>query len=181
MPAVKLKRSPLKLDCAGAGEKGRSRTEQQHTDACCLDKKLSKFRDIHTGRLDLPEVSEQLSEVVNVNLNADGGLIKQGIHARDQVWYKLPEDIRMKFGNDPHLFMDYYHDPANEEQLVKDGLKKRPGKVGYADKNGVIHTVIDRGLNAEQKKDALAEFNALSDADKTKIIDDFKASQPATT
>ena len=47
------------------------------------------------------------------------------IKARD-TFDMVPSDIRKQFDNDPAKFMDFVHDPANEQWLIDNGLAEAP-------------------------------------------------------
>lgn len=69
---------------------------------------------------------------------------------------EVPAKIRQRFNNDPQRFMDFIHDPANTEELVKMGLAKEPpitdtpptALTPQGDQNGSITTTA--GHRTEQ-------------------------------
>jgi hypothetical protein len=45
------------------------------------------------------------------------------VKATAEEFMRIPADIRQRFDNDPQKFLMYVADPANDEQLRKDGFK----------------------------------------------------------
>lgn len=42
-----------------------------------------------------------------------------------ETFMSLPSSVRQQFDNDPGAFMDFVHDPANEDKMVEMGLARK--------------------------------------------------------
>lgn len=70
------------------------------------------------------------------------------IKARD-TFAAVPSEIRKQFDNDPAKFMDFVHNPENQENLVQMGLAIAPEVIQPIDVNVVTQTPEPAGTTPE--------------------------------
>lgn len=109
----------------------KSLTVQADKDRCCVNNILSKFRQTglmdhvreHEGRYGDFTTADDFQEAMTIVAHAQ------------QSFDLLPSEIRKEFDNDPREFLDFVHNPENEEKLVAMGLAK--AKVVSQDENNM--------------------------------------------
>lgn len=105
-------------------ETGKGLTKQSFTDETNINLIMRKaqktglvsFVNKHQGEyMDAPEMDFQ--EAMNY------------VNEANQMFLDMPAKLRKQFDNDAGKFLDYVHDPQNEESLYEMGLAIRPTEV----------------------------------------------------
>jgi len=97
-----------------------SRTEQHHRTECDINVLLGRYRA--TGQLPAYSKMGSFMDVTSMDFQSAMDIVASGSRAFES----LPSAIRNRFQNDPALFLDFVHDPANKDDLVKMGLAVAP-------------------------------------------------------
>lgn len=108
------------LDCAGAGELGRSKTRQSMKDETDINRILSRY--VQTGLLN--HVAMKTPVYGDVSQVRDYREAIEEVRAVRDFFVKLPAKIRTRFANDPAAFLDFMSDEANAAEAKELGLTK---------------------------------------------------------
>ena len=92
-------------------------TEQSHKKECDMNYIIRKFQatglithaKTHEGKYDDID-STDFREAMEIVTNANA------------MFADLPSNIRKRFGNDPTEFMDFVHNPANQDEMMTLGI-----------------------------------------------------------
>jgi phage internal scaffolding protein len=103
------------------GEESESMTEQSHKDEVDINKIVAR----HGNDLTAQMRSLQNFRFDDVQHNDFQESMNAIIQARD-TFEQVPKEIRRMFDNDPAKFLDYVHNPENNEQLLEWGLINPP-------------------------------------------------------
>lgn len=98
-----------------------SHVQQQFVRECDINNILKRYRATGLMRQlpgqprygdfsDIPDYQDALNTVIRA----------------EEAFGRLPSDLRTRFDNDPQKFLDFVHDPANQEELYELGLAQRP-------------------------------------------------------
>lgn len=118
----KIIRKRVVLDCQKAIEDGETiRVEQSHKDEVNINNIVKK----HGVDLVTKVAALQAFQFDDVTGNDFQESMNAIIKARD-TFESVPSDIRKRFGNDPAAFMDFVHNPDNNDQLIQWGMKNPP-------------------------------------------------------
>lgn len=97
---------------------GETKAQQHMKDECDVNFILAKYKRTglithvkrHAGQygdfLSVPDYHTAMNEVIKAN----------------DMFAELPAEIRKMFGNDPAAFLDFVHNPDNEEKMREIGL-----------------------------------------------------------
>lgn len=95
-----------------------SLTVQADKDRCCVNNILSKYRK--TGLID--HIRQHEGRYVDVSTVGDFQDAMNIVTQAEQSFELLPSEIRKDFDNDPSKFLEFVHNPDNEQKLVDYGL-----------------------------------------------------------
>lgn len=135
----------VQTDCAGE-----SRTKQSFKNECDINRILRQF--YRTG----------LVSHVSKRQGYYGDFIGAGtyhdalnlIHEARDMFLELPAKIRAEFDNDPAKFLDFVHDPENEEQMREMGLlnakAEKPVQEQIKETEENLSTILSDALEANQ-------------------------------
>lgn len=94
-----------------------SMTKQSHKDECNIN--LIIKRHDSTGLLThVRNMSPTYGEVTGDDFRDS----MEKVIAAEQAFGELPSGLRKEFQNDPALFLDFVHDPENQDRMVELGL-----------------------------------------------------------
>lgn len=110
------------VDCAAAGEAGRSVTRQSEAEACDINNIIKRY---DAGGL-LTHVNERSPQYLDISEVGDYRTALERVRATEAFFMGLPADIRSKFANDAAAFLDFMSDPANLEAAKEMGLVPEP-------------------------------------------------------
>lgn len=154
-------RSPLTIDCKKSGEAGRSRTRQEHAKTQDINLMVRKHKDLNAAEaIKLYELTDQVMLSGDFDMDKSYGSVVAKKRVLDAAWSKIPAEVRKAHNNDPQQFIDFVDNPSNQKECVKRGYKKENRMVKYMDKSGALLYEIPAGLNAEDKKAAIADYEA---------------------
>lgn len=99
----------------------KSRTKQEFVNECDINNIIKRYRvtgllrqhtlePLYGDFTKIPDYQESLNVVIR----------------GQEAFARLPSDLRTKFDNDPSVFLKFMADPANEDEIYKLGLAKRP-------------------------------------------------------
>lgn len=94
-----------------------SRTQQHLAHDQDINVIMSRF--VRTG--ELPQAS-RLPTFGDFNVVTDYQTALNALNEAKASFMSLPPDVRLRFGNDPHAFLDFTSDPSNLPELKKLGL-----------------------------------------------------------
>lgn len=94
-----------------------TKTQQQFKEETDINTIVDRFG--LTGELPTDVVVPQSGDFTNV---VDYQTALNLVIAGRDAFAEMPADVRKRFGNDPALFMEFVHDPANLEEARKLGL-----------------------------------------------------------
>lgn len=100
-----------------------SLVQQEFKDECDINNIVSKF--LRTGELPDPVAVPQYGDFTGI---PDYQTALNMVIQADAAFMQLDPNVRARFDNDAGRFMDFVHDPANGDELLKLGLriKKEP-------------------------------------------------------
>lgn len=133
-----IQRPRVQIDCQAAIADGeRVLTEQSHKDKVDINQIVKK----NAGNMELITKTAALTQFVydDVTTNNFQEMMDQMIRARD-TFQNVPSAIRKQFGNDPAAFMDFVHNPDNNQQLIDWGLANAPAPEAQPVRVEVINT-----------------------------------------
>lgn len=97
-----------------------SMTKQSFVAECDINNIVKEFTQ--TGQVS--HVNEKARQGAYVDL-PDSMDFQQGlemVRAAETAFMTLPAQVRARFGNDPAQFLEFFQDPANQEEAIKLGL-----------------------------------------------------------
>lgn len=110
------------VDCAGAGEEGRSKTKQSMKAETDINNILARFAK--SGLLvHVNERSPVYADVSDVN---DYREAISRVREVEGFFGGLPSKVRSHFGNDPAAFLDFMTDPSKAAEAAELGLIPKP-------------------------------------------------------
>lgn len=101
--------------------KDKSRAHQSFKAECDINNILKKFHK--TGIID--HYSQFKGEYGDFTSSTDYHENLIAMQKANDAFASLPSPIRTKFDNDPTLFLDFVHDPDNEEEMIEMGLARQ--------------------------------------------------------
>lgn len=155
-------RSPLTIDCKNSGEPGRSRTRQEHRRTQDINLMVKKHKDLNAVEaIKLYQRTDAVLQAGDFNMDNDYGAVVARKRVLDRAWLNIDAEIRKEFKNDPQAFINWVDDPKNQDEVIKRGFKRTNKKVKYIDAGtGNLLYEIPAGLNAEEKQQAIADYEA---------------------
>lgn len=104
---------------------GSGRTKQSFKAECDINNIMARFQ--RTGVLDFTNRhAPQYFDCTGIEFQRAVELVGLG----KEMFGDLPSALRARFGNDPAEFFDFVQDPANEQELIRLGLKEKPKAEG---------------------------------------------------
>ena len=99
-----------------------SKTDQQYKDDCDVNEIIRRYKK--DGIVPhVKNINAQFADVSDIPSLMEG---IERIDAAKEEWLKVPASIRKKHGNSVVNFYNWLADPANQDEAVKLGLKKKP-------------------------------------------------------
>lgn len=95
---------------------GKNPAQQHFKDECDINTIASRFL---AGQIELQPVDPSFVDYSDV---PDFQTMLNKLRQGEAAFAALPADIRGRFDHDPGQFMDFVHDPANVDELVKMGI-----------------------------------------------------------
>lgn len=108
-------RIPEQLVCVDV-----SRTKQSFKDDCDINSIMKKYEK--TGVV--AHQAKYQGNYADVSGGLDYHASMNAVTRAQEMFMQLPASVRTKFGNDPGRFLEFAMDPANDEEMIKMGLKK---------------------------------------------------------
>lgn len=126
---------------------GPGRTKQAFKDECDINNIMARY--MKTGVIDFVNKHQgQYGDVTGLDYQEAMETIAQS----KTLFNELPSTIRSRFENDPALFLDFVHDPANEEEMHELGLM-RPDAVAPSKRPAPVDLSEPQVIPASIKKD----------------------------
>lgn len=100
---------------------GETMTKQSHKAECDVNTIMKKFEK--TGMV--THVKEYRGEYGNFLGAAEFHEAWNEVLKAREMFESLPAKVRKRFENDPGEFLEFVHDPANEEEMIELGLARR--------------------------------------------------------
>ena len=91
-------------------------TEQHHSDECNVNTILSTY--MKTGLLPSIDPNANYSDMSDFDYQS----MQNQIANANSLFEQLPENVRYRFGNEPHRFLNFVQDDKNYDELVEMGL-----------------------------------------------------------
>ena len=117
-------RNRVVLDCQQAVKDGEPvRVEQSHKEEVDINNIVKR----HAGQMELIAGVAALQQFTFDDVTSND--FQENMNAilqAKETFEKVPSEIRKRFGNDPAAFMDFVHDPNNNDALIQMGLKEPP-------------------------------------------------------
>ena len=98
-------------------------TEQHHTDTCDINKILAQFME--TGIMPKTNANPQYGDVSEVDFTE----MQNQLATAKTLFEELPEQVKARFNNEMHTFLNFAENPDNLQQM------EEWGSVLDADKN----------------------------------------------
>ena len=95
-------------------------TEQHHTPECDVNTILATY--MKTGILPPIDTNAKYGDMSDFDYQS----MQNQIANANSLFEQLPENVRYKFGNEPHRFLNFVQDEKNYDELVKMGLANAP-------------------------------------------------------
>ena len=101
-------------------------TEQHHTDQCDINKILAQFME--TGIMPQQKANPQYGDVSEVSFQDMQNTIAQA----KTLFEELPEQVKDRFNNEMHTFLQFAEDEKNLPELVEMGLAVKNERIAQA-------------------------------------------------
>ena len=101
-------------------------TEQHHTDQCDINKILAQFME--TGIMPQQKANPQYGDVSEVSFQDMQNTIAQA----KTLFEELPEQVKARFNNEMHTFLQFAEDEKNLPELVEMGLAVKNERIAQA-------------------------------------------------
>ena len=95
-------------------------TEQHHTSECDVNTILATY--MKTGILPPIDTNAKYGDMSDFDYQS----MQNQIANANSLFEQLPENVRYKFGNEPHRFLNFVQDEKNYDALVEMGLANAP-------------------------------------------------------
>ena len=122
-PTVDLNAKPVQV--RPTLDTGKGLTKQAHKKDTDINVIVQKYQ--RTGVIEF--ANQRAPEYMAMDSIDFQEAMQKVVHA-NEVFGELPAAVRKKFQNDPAQFMDFVHDPANEDEMVTMGLAVRRADPG---------------------------------------------------
>lgn len=104
-----------------------SMTKQSFKEECDINTIVKRFEA--TGHIDHVNQAAARGLYEDLPTGLDLQLALDLIHQAEEGFMALPADIRAKFDNDPVKYVDYFGDPANQQEAINLGMAVDKRKV----------------------------------------------------
>ena len=102
-------------------------TEQSHTESCNVNTILATY--MKTGMLPPIDPNAQYGDLSEFDYQS----MQNQIANANSLFEQLPENVRMRFGNEPYRFLNFVQDEKNYDELVAMGLANNPPTASMED------------------------------------------------
>ncbi|AXH75075.1 MAG: internal scaffolding protein [Microviridae sp.] len=94
-------------------------TKQEFKDECDINILMNQY--MNTG--EMPNINERAPQYLDVS-GIEFQESMQFVAGAQTLFNELPSILRNRFNNDPSLFLDFVHNPANRQEMAELGLLK---------------------------------------------------------
>ena len=101
-------------------------TEQHHTDTCDINKILAQFME--TGIMPNTNANPQYGDVSDVDFTH----MQNQLATAKTLFEELPEQVKARFNNEMHSFLNFAENPDNLPELVDMGLAVKNERLAQA-------------------------------------------------
>ena len=101
-------------------------TEQHHTDSCDINKILAQFME--TGIMPQTNANPQYGDVSDVDFTQ----MQNQLATAKTLFEELPEQVKARFNNEMHSFLNFAENPDNLPELVDMGLAVKNERIAQA-------------------------------------------------
>jgi len=101
-------------------------TEQHHTDACDINKILAQFME--TGIMPQTKANPQYADVSNVDFQD----MQNTLAKAKTLFEELPEQVKDRFNNEMHTFLQFAENPNNLQEMEEMGLAIKNERLAQA-------------------------------------------------
>ena len=102
-------------------------TEQHHTDQCDINKILAQFME--TGIMPNPKhANPQYGDVSNVDFQE----MQNTLATAKTLFEELPEQVKARFNNEMHTFLNFAENPDNLQEMEEMGLAVKNERLAQA-------------------------------------------------
>jgi hypothetical protein len=95
-------------------------TEQHHADQCNVNTILATY--MQTGSLPSIDPAAQYGDLSNFDYQS----LQNQIANAHSLFEELPDHVKIRFGNQPHRFLNFVQDEKNLDELIELGLANAP-------------------------------------------------------
>jgi len=104
-------------------------TEQHHTDQCDINKILAQFME--TGIMPQTKANPQYGDVSNVDFQE----MQNTLATAKTLFEELPEQVKARFNNEMHSFLNFAENPDNLQEMEEMGLAVKNERLAQALQN----------------------------------------------
>ena len=101
-------------------------TEQHHTDSCDINKILAQFME--TGIMPQTKANPQYADVSNVDFQE----MQNTLATAKTLFEELPEQVKDRFNNEMHTFLQFAENPNNLQEMEEMGLAIKNERLAQA-------------------------------------------------
>ena len=101
-------------------------TEQHHTETCDINKILAQFME--TGIMPQTKANPQYGDVSEVDYQQ----MQNQLATAKTLFEQLPEQVKARFNNEMHTFLQFAEDEKNLPELVDMGLAVKNERIAQA-------------------------------------------------
>ena len=98
-------------------------TEQHHSEECDVNNILATY--MKTGVLPPIDPNAQYGDLSEFDYQS----LQNQIANAHSLFEQLPENVRFRFGNEPHRFLNFVQDERNHDELIQIGLANAPASL----------------------------------------------------
>ena len=95
-------------------------TEQHHSEECDVNNILATY--MKTGVIPPLDPNANYGDLSDFDYQS----MQNQIANANSLFEQLPENVRMRFGNEPYRFLNFVQDERNYDELVEMGLANNP-------------------------------------------------------
>lgn len=140
----------------------KSMTEQHHKDSCDINSIMRKYRN--TGVL--PELIKANPQYGDFSHPTDFYDALAVVERAEAQFSALPADVRGRFENDPHKFLEFVSDASNADEMVelglattkataaKGGASNEVSKVSKAARGRGDASTVEKGVGSDRASDS---------------------------
>jgi len=111
-------------------------TEQHHAEQCDVNNILATY--MKTGVLPAIDPNAQYGDLSDFDYQS---MQNQIANARS-LFEQLPENVRARFGNEPHRFLNFVEDEKNYDELVLMGLANKKAELSTLEDEAIPVTDV---------------------------------------